>query len=305
MQSSQSGSLAFQKFLLQFTLPKVTSPVEDIRFRKRNTAMSPRPLLAVAAALLLFACAPASSDKALRETLREHPDMVLDALSQRKPELFALVVQGQQASQDAAREAKQAEELKKPLTPAVDPARALRGPADADTLVVVYSDFLCPYCAQGAKTLKEFMARHPDSVKVLFKHYATDDLSRQAALVYEALAAQDPKLAFAFHDATFEAQREIEQAGEPALYALAIKLGANVSQLKKDLKNPALAKRIDDDVAEARSFGIEGTPTFVINGVSVRGAAPLNEFEDVLRQVAKNSGGQEAPCDTCNKKKKP
>ncbi len=264
--------------------------------------MPSRLLLAVAAALILSACAPASSDKAVREALREHPEMVVDALSQRKPELFALVVQGQQEAQDAARQAKQAEELKKPLAPAVDPQRAMRGPAGAETLVVVYSDFLCPYCAQGAKTLKEFMGRHPDSVRVLFKHYATDDLSRQAALVYEALAIQDPKLAFAFHDAVFEAQREIEQAGEPALYALAIKLGADVARLKKDLKNPALAKRIDDDVAEARAFGIEGTPTFIINGVSVRGAAPIGEFEDVLRQVSRG-GGQEAPCDTCNKKK--
>ena len=168
--------------------------------------------------------------------------------------------------------------------------------------MVVYSDFLCPYCARGAATLKEFTDHHPDSVRVLFKHYATDELSRQAAQLYEALALQDPKLAFAFHDAIFASQREIEQAGEPALYALAVKLGADVSRLKRDLKNPALAKRIDDDVAEARSFGIEGTPTFLVAGVSVRGAAPLADFEDVLRRVGR-TGGEEAPCATCNKKK--
>jgi len=265
--------------------------------------MPPRIALALVAILLFLSpCAPASSDKALRQNLREHPDMVLDALAERKGELFALVVAGQQANQDAQRQAKQAEELQKPLSPAVDPDRILRGPASAPTMVVVYSDFLCPYCAQGAKTLKEFMARHPDSVKVLYKHYATDDLSRQAAEIYEALAAQNPQLAFAYYDAVFEAQRDIEQAGEPALYALAVKLGADVPRLKKDLRNPKFAKRVDEDVAEARSFGIEGTPTFIVNGVSVRGAAPLDEFEDVLRQVSRR-GGEEAPCDTCNKKK--
>ena len=78
--------------------------------------------------------------------------------------------------------------------------------------------------------------------------------------------------------------------------------GANVGQLKRDLKKPELAKRIDDDTAEARSFGFDATPTFVINGVSVRGAAPLDEFEDVLRRVSR-SGGQEAPCAACDKKK--
>lgn len=265
--------------------------------------MLARAALALIASLALFACAPASSDNAMRQSLKEHPDMVLDALGERKSELFALVISGQGEYQDAQRQARQAEEFKKPLAPAIDPKRALRGPASAQTTVVVYSDFLCPYCAKGAVTLREFMERHPDSVRVLFKHYATDELSKQAALVYEGLAAQDPKLAFAFHDAVFANQHEIEQAGEPALYALAVKLGANVPQLKRDLKNPELAKRIDDDVAEARSFGIDGTPTFVINGVSVRGAAPIDEFEDVLRRVSKG-GGEEAPCAACDKKKK-
>ena len=264
----------------------------------------PRIIPVLLAVLALSGCAPKASDKAVTQAIQEHPEVVLDALGQRKADLFALVIAGQRDYQDSQRQARQEEEFKKPLAPAVDPARAMRGPADAATTVVVYSDFLCPYCARGAETLKEFMARHPDSVKVLFKHYATDDLSRQAALVYEGLAAQDPQLAFAFHDAMFAAQKEVEQAGEPALYALAVKLGANVPRLKRDLKNPALTKRIDDDVAEARSFGIDGTPTFVINGVSVRGAAPLNEFEDVLRRVAGSSGGQEAPCAACDKKQK-
>uniref|UniRef100_I2PYQ3 Protein-disulfide isomerase n=1 Tax=Desulfovibrio sp. U5L TaxID=596152 RepID=I2PYQ3_9BACT len=261
-----------------------------------------RPALALLATLALFACAPTPSDNGLRQALKEHPDMVLDALGERKSELFGLVVAGQNEYQDAQRQARQAEEFKKPLTPALDPARAFRGPASATTTVVVYSDFQCPYCARGAVTLKEFMERHPDSVRVLFKHFATDDLSREEALVYEALAVQDPKLAFAFHDAAFAAQQEIGQAGSPAVYALAVKLGANLPRLRRDMRNPELAKRIDDDVAEARSFGIDGTPTFVINGVSVRGAAPIDEFEDVLRRVAR-SGGEEAPCAACDKKK--
>ncbi len=264
--------------------------------------MIPRIALVLLAALAMAACAPTTSENALRETLKEHPDMVLDALSQRKAELFGLVVEGQREYQDSQRQARQAEELQKPLAPAMDPDRVMRGPATAPVTVVVYSDFLCPYCAKGAATLKEFMARHPDTVRVLFKHYATDDLSRQAALVYEALGRQNPQLAFAFHDAMFAAQKDIEQAGEPALYALAVKVGANVPKLKRDLKDPALAQRIDADVAEAQAFGIEGTPTFLVNGVSVRGAAPLEEFEDVLRQVGKTSG--EAPCATCDKNKK-
>lgn len=263
-----------------------------------------RTVLGMLAALALFACSPAASDTTVRQALADHPDMVLEALAKQKQNLYAMVLAGQQESQQAARQAQMAEELKKPLSPVIDPDRAMRGPKNAPVTVVVYSDFLCPHCAQGSVTLKEFMARHPDTVRALFKHYATDDLSREAALLYEALAVQNPELAFAFHDAVFENQHEIEQAGAPALYALAVKLDADIPRLKRDLKNPALAKRIDDDVAEARAYGIEGTPTFLLNGVSLRGAVPIEDFESVLRQVVPHKGGEEAPCDTCNKKKK-
>jgi protein-disulfide isomerase len=262
--------------------------------------MITRIILALLAALSLTACAT-TSENAVRKTVKEHPDIVLDALGQQKADLFALVVEGQNDYQQAQRQNRQEEETRKPLAPVIDPDRAIRGKATAQVTVVVYSDFLCPYCAKGAVTLKEFMDRHPDTVRVLFKHYATDDVSRLCAMVYEALAMQDPKLAFAFHDAAFAAQKELSLAGEPAVYALAVKLGANVGKLKRDLRKPELAARIDADVAEARSFGIDGTPTFLINGVSVRGAAPLSEFEEVLRKVGTTSG--EAPCATCDKKK--
>lgn len=264
--------------------------------------MISRLALALAALVALGGCTTATSDKAMQRTLNEHPDIVLDALGQRKAALYAMVLSGQQEAQEAEQQKRQSDELRKPLKPVIDPARAMRGPANAPVTVVVYSDFLCPYCARGAEVLKEFMTRHPDSVRVLFKHFALDELSRKAALLYEALAKQDPKLAFAFHDAVFEAQDQISQAGEPGLFALAIKLGANVGKLKRDLKDPALPARIDADVAEARAFGIEGTPTFLVNGVSVRGAVPVSDFESVLRKVDNADG--EAPCDTCNKKKK-
>jgi protein-disulfide isomerase len=264
--------------------------------------MLSRTMLALLPLVLLVACAPAAKDSGVKDAIKEHPEIVLDALGEHKAELFALVMEGQHDFQNGQRQARQEAELKKPLSPAIDPARAMRGPADAASTVVVYSDFLCPYCARGAVTLGEFAARHPDSVRILFKHYATDELAKQAALIYEALAAQDPKLAFAFHDAAFAAQTDIEQGGEPVLYVLAVKLGANIGQLKRDLKRADLAKRIEDDTAEARAFGFDATPTFVINGVSIRGAAPLDEFEDVLRRVAR-PGGQEAPCAACDKKK--
>jgi len=59
--------------------------------------------------------------------------------------------------------------------------------------------------------------------------------------------------------------------------------------LKKDMQSPALRARIEADVAEAKAFGVQGTPTFVVNGVTVRGAAPVEDFEELLRLLGRGT----------------
>jgi protein-disulfide isomerase len=52
--------------------------------------------------------------------------------------------------------------------------------------------------------------------------------------------------------------------------------------VKKDLENPKIMERINADIEEARGFGITGTPGFIINGVSLRGAYPFSEFKAII-----------------------
>lgn len=63
---------------------------------------------------------------------------------------------------------------------------------------------------------------------------------------------------------------------------MAKKVGANVAQMKKDMEGDKVKSIIDADMAEAEKFGISGTPGFIVNGVSIRGAYPFETFKNII-----------------------
>lgn len=103
-----------------------------------------------------------------------------------------------------------------------------------------------------------------------------------AAKFFEAIAIQDQGKAFKFHDMVFENQAELNSRGEDFLKDTAKKVGADMKKLEKDMNDPKIMERINADIEEARKFDISGTPGFVINGVSLKGAYPFSEFKTII-----------------------
>jgi protein-disulfide isomerase len=76
----------------------------------------------------------------------------------------------------------------------------------------------------------------------------------------------------------------MKDKGEKLLIESAKKLGVDMKKLNEDLKDPAIEARIAADMEEARKFNISGTPGFIINGVSLRGAYPFPDFKQIIDQ---------------------
>jgi len=75
-----------------------------------------------------------------------------------------------------------------------------------------------------------------------------------------------------------------------------VSLGADAARLDADMKRPELDERLKKDVEEARTFNFRGTPTYVVGGMSVRGAAPLPVFEEAVDKALQNAkSGAVAP----------
>ncbi|MBF0480892.1 MAG: thioredoxin domain-containing protein [Desulfovibrionaceae bacterium] len=244
-------------------------------------------LIVIAAALALAAAASAADSKEeLRKTIQDNPDIVLDFLRDHKVELFDIVDSGIKAKREDEKVKRRAAELARPLTPAIDPARIVMGKPDAPATVVEYSDFLCSFCARGARIIDELVAAHPDGVRVIYKHMPSSETSKQAALYYEAILMQNRDKARKFHDLAFAGQEEIFKNKEDALKRMAAEAKADTQRLAADIKRKELTERLLADDKEAREFDFQGTPSYVVNGVSIRGAQPLSDFEEIIKLTA-------------------
>ncbi len=262
----------------------------------------------ILAAVLLGGCAAKSPQsrealrEELREALRENPDLVLEVLQENKVAVLQTVEEGarERRAQEQAERLKQA--LANPLKPEIAADRPMLGTPDAPVTIVAYSDFLCPYCGRAALNVHRLLDRHPGEVRFFFKHLPLHPESMELAEIFEALALKSDALAWKFHDLAFSSRDRLESGGEEAIRAMLKEIGADPARVARDRKDPRVAARIARDVEEAAAFNVDGTPTFLINGVLVAGAVPLEDMESFMAaaQAANPSG---TICKDCAKKK--
>jgi protein-disulfide isomerase len=185
-----------------------------------------------------------------------------------------------QAKADAAQ---REEELKNPKNPEIGSDRAILGNRNAPIKIFVYSDFQCPYCKKGFETVEELKKKYGSKLMVMFKHLPLPfhPMAMPAAKRFEAIALQSSKKAYAFHDEVFKNQSGLS-GGEAFLDEMVKKSGADVARVKKDLESPKVQQHIQADQEEARKYNIQGTPGFVVAGVTVKGAYPLQTFVEII-----------------------
>ena len=246
--------------------------------------------------LLLASC---MTDDQLKEKMtkiiKENPSIVLESIKANPAEyLMTFQDAAKNAQKDMAemRAKKEQQELEKtydnPLTPIIRKDELIRGPKNAPLTLVEYSDFECPFCKRGYTTVMELMKKYGNNIRFVYKHLPLS-FHKQAKLAsqyYEAMRLQKDDLAFKFHDEVYKNQGKLKQ-GEKFLSKLAKDLGADMTRLKKDIKSKDVLDRIEQDEKEAASFGMQGTPGFVLNGVPVKGAYPTSHFEGIVEELKK------------------
>ncbi len=252
------------------------------------------------AVLALFVAAGCTSKQQIEKAIESNPDIVFNAIKKNPKRFVEVVNEAVRTAQESGREdeakeeaARMDEEFKNPKTPVIEEGRVIFGKKDAPVTIVEYSDFQCPYCSKGFGTIKEVEKMYGDKVRVVFKHLPLDfhPMAMPAAKIFEAIAMQDHKKAEKFHDLVFQNQKDLLQGGEKFLKEQAKKVGADVKKVEKDMNSEAVQKRIAADMEEAKKYEFSGTPGFLINGVSLRGAYPTPEFKKIIDRHLEKKGG--------------
>lgn len=245
----------------------------------------------VAVLLLVLTLAPAAdaaADKAelkeaLRAVLRENPDLVLDVLRDNSEAVLEIAQQGANQRRRKALVTQWKADMQEPKKVNIA-GRPMRGAPDAPVTIIAYSDFTCPYCQQAAGTVDMLLANYKDKVRYIFKQMPleTHENARTASAYYVAASLQDPEKAWKFYELVFGDRDRLVSEGEPFLKKAAQDSGLDMARLATDVKGRKVKALIDEDMAEARKLGVQGTPYFLVNDIVVRGALPLDLFSDAV-----------------------
>jgi protein-disulfide isomerase len=166
-----------------------------------------------------------------------------------------------------------------------------RGPADAPVTIVEFSDFQCPYCSRGAKTVEQIIEKYPSDVKFVFKHFPLGfhPWAKPAAVASHCASLQEAGAFWTLHDQYFENQAQLNPGNilEKSKEYLAgssidMKAWSTCAEDATSDEHKAALASVDADIALGGKLGVSGTPGFFVNGAFLNGAQPITAFEPLI-----------------------
>ena len=140
----------------------------------------------------------------------------------------------------------------------------INGPQSAPVTLVEYGDYECSYCGEAYGILKELHARVGEQVRLVFRNFPLTQLHPHAERAAEAAEAAAAQGRFQpMHDILYEHQDALE---DDDLVAYAAQLGLDLGRFQIDLSQGTYVPRIREDFMSGVRSGVDGTPTFFVNG---------------------------------------
>jgi protein-disulfide isomerase len=162
-----------------------------------------------------------------------------------------------------------------------------QGPADAPLTLVEYGDYECPYCGEAYPIVKRVQQALGDNLQLVFRNFPLTSAhphAQQAAEAAESAGAQGKF--WEMHDALYEHQTDLATDG---LLRIGESIGLDVTTLRNDLASGKFEDRVYEDFMSGARSGVNGTPTFFINGVRYDGSWDYDTLLAVLESAARNA----------------
>jgi protein-disulfide isomerase len=211
--------------------------------------------------LLLGACGPTTEDMA---ELRSQQKQILAKLNDLEKKIDSRL-----AARPAGRR------------PQVDPNKVYNIPAgnspfkgaeDAKVVITEFSDFQCPFCARATPLLDQMVKEYPQDVKLVFKQFPLTSIHPLAMGAAKAsLAAAKQGKFWEMHDELFANSRALQP---DKLKEYAEKLGLDVAKFEADMKLPEIDQQVRNEMKQAASAQVTGTPTIFVNGKRLMNRSP-------------------------------
>ncbi len=171
------------------------------------------------------------------------------------------------------------------LKPAVSDSDHRAGPDDAPVTLVEYGDYECPHCGRAHPIIQEVRKRLSRRLRFVFRNFPLAEAHPHAFHAAEAAEAAAVQGKFwEMHDTLFEHQVALEDSD---LVRYAKMLALDAGRLKEELAAGTHANRVSQDFRSGVRSGVNGTPTFFINGTRHDGSWDRDALLEALERVAK------------------
>ena len=167
------------------------------------------------------------------------------------------------------------------LTPPVNSKDHIQGKSTARLELVEYGDYQCPHCGHAYPIIKKLQHNLGADLKFVFRNFPLSEAhpdAFNAAVAAEAAGLQQKF--WEMHDIIFENQTELDAE---SLFAYAKTIGLDMARFKTDLQKNTIAAKVEQDFESGIRSGVNGTPSFFINGKKYNG----DWEEDVFSQYLK------------------
>lgn len=156
------------------------------------------------------------------------------------------------------------------LKPPVTEHDNVSGPDDAPVTLVEYGDYECPYCGEAYPIIKAVQQAMNGQLRFSFRNFPLQEMhphALMAAIATEAAARQNAF--WSMHDIIFDNQARLSDAN---LLKWAGQLHLNVATFSHELTDKAVRVKVETDMESGIRSGVNGTPTFFINGTRYDGS---------------------------------
>ncbi len=156
------------------------------------------------------------------------------------------------------------------LKPAVSAKDHVQGPVNAPVALVEYGDYECSHCGVAYSVIRRIQQAMGEQLKFVFRNFPLSEIhpnAMNAAVASEAAAGQGKF--WEMHDYLFQHQSWLDDA---SLVRYAAHLGLDVDRFILDFESPDLIEKVENDFESGVRSGVNGTPSFYVNGEKYTGS---------------------------------
>ncbi|MDM8517869.1 thioredoxin domain-containing protein [Desulfobacterales bacterium HSG16] len=212
----------------------------------------------------------------IKKVIRENPQLIYDTVNEHIITMRKVKAEKKISDQELGTM------LSQRVEDTVHPHNPVMGRENAPVTIIAYSDFNCHYCAKGDEMVRMLMDKYPDKLRFIFKNNPNQDNEQPNEAALAAMAAHKQGRFWEYHDLLFQASPDVN---EKTMLLCAEMMMLNMEQFNKDRKSDEIRGWVKKDKADAKKLNLVKTPTFVINGVLVRGVLNEKNFASIIERL--------------------